>query len=167
MSWCDRRRLVTGAAAIAGAATLSGCGFAPVYGPAGGGTALRGNVRADDPAVPRDFALVARLEDRLGRPAAPRFGLDYDISVRQSDLALTDDNEITRINLEGAVRFVLADLATGEEVLADRVSTFAAYSTTASTVATAAARRDAEARLMTALADQIVSRLLARAGASA
>ena len=48
-------------------------------------------------------------------------------------------------------------------VQSGEVSTFTAYSTTGSPVATAAARRDAEDRLMVALADQLVSRLLAGA----
>jgi LPS-assembly lipoprotein len=46
-------------------------------------------------------------------------------------------------------------------LLADSVSTFTAYSTTSTSVATTAARRDAQDRLMTALADQVMSRLLA------
>ena len=53
-----------------------------------------------------------------------------------------------------------------EGVEADgRVTAFTGYSATGSTVATAAAQRDAEARLAVILADMIVAQVLMRAGA--
>jgi len=157
MSLSDRRRFLT----LLAVAPRAGCGFAPVYAPGGTGQALRGQVRMAAPDTRLSFELVARLEERLGLPQVEAYRLDYVIETTESDLAITGTNDITRINIEGTVRFTLTDTATGEELLSDSVSTFTAYSTTSTPVATAAARRDAEDRLMIALADQVMSRLLA------
>ncbi len=157
MSSSDRRRVLT----LLAVAPLAGCGFAPVYAPGGTGRALRGQVAVAAPDTRLGFQLVARLEDRLGRPDIRTYLLDYEIDTSESDLAITGTNDITRINIHGSVSFTLTETATDTQLLADTVSTFTAYSTTSTAVATAAARRDAEDRLMLALADQIMSRLLA------
>lgn len=157
MSSSDRRHVLT----LLATAPLAACGFTPVYGPGGNGQALRGQVRVAAPDTRLGFQLVARLEERLGRPRAEAYRLDYRIETTESGLAISGTNDVTRINIAGTVRFTLTELATGAEPLAGEVSTFTAYSTTFTPVATAAARRDAEDRLMTALADQLMSRLLA------
>lgn len=157
MSSSDRRHVLT----LLATAPLAACGFTPVYGPGGNGQALRGQVRVAAPDTRLGFQLVARLEERLGRPRAETYRLDYRIETTESGLAISGTNDVTRINIAGTVRFTLTELATGAEPLAGEVSTFTAYSTTFTPVATAAARRDAEDRLMTALADQLMSRLLA------
>lgn len=161
MSSSDRRTFLTLLAALPAAA----CGFTPVYGPQGAGTALRDRLRIEPPDTREGFVLVARLEDRLGRAAAPTHVLTWDLETSQRDLAITGTNDITRINLTGELRFRVTEAATDVQVQAGTVSTFTAYSTTGSPVSTAAARRDAEDRLMVALADQLVSRLLAGASA--
>lgn len=144
---------------------LAACGFTPVYGPQGAGIALRDRLRIEPPDTREGFVLVARLEDRLGRATAPTHVLTWDITRSQRDLAITGTNAITRINLAGTLSFRVTEAATDTQVQAGSVSTFTAYSTTGSPVSTAAARRDAEDRLMVALADQLVSRLLAGAAA--
>lgn len=157
MSSSDRRRFLT----LLAVAPLAGCGFTPVYGPGGTGRALRGQVQVAAPDTRLGFQLVARLEERLGLPQAAIYSLDHRIQTSESGLAITGTNDITRINIDGTVTFTLTEIATGRERLAGSVSTFTAYSTTSTPVATSAARRDAEDRLMTALADQVMSRLLA------
>lgn len=159
MSSYNRRIALT----LTGAAFLAGCGFTPVYGPGGSGTALRDRVRVAAPADRTDFVLVSRLEERLGRGAAPLYDLDYVVATDQVGLAVTAADDTTRVNINGQMDFVLSDRATGAPVVTGQVSTFTAYSTTGSPVATAAAQRDAEDRLMIALADQALSQLLARA----
>ena len=156
MSSSDRRTFLTLLASL----PLAGCGFAPVYGTGGVGLALRNQVLVAAPDTRLGFELVARLEERLGRPNGAAYALDYTITTSTTDLAITGANDITRININGTVDFVLTELATDAQILADSVSSFAAYSTTGSSVATAAAERDAEDRLMTILADRLVSRLL-------
>ena len=157
MSLSNRRTFLT----LLAAAPLVGCGFAPVYAPSGVGLALRNQVQVAAPDTRLGFELVARLEERLGRADATTYTLDYTIATSETDLAITGTNDITRINITGSVRFTLTETATNAQILADSVSTFAAYSTTGTSVATASAERDAQDRLMTSLADQMVSRLLA------
>jgi LPS-assembly lipoprotein len=159
MSSSDRRTLLTLLAAL----PLAACGFTPVYGPGGQGNALRGRLLVEPPDTRLGFVLVARLEDRLGRSDAPGYVLTWDIETSQRDLAVTGTNAITRVNISGTLNFRVTETATDVQVQAGSVSTFTAYSTTGSPVSTAAARRDAEDRLMIALADQLVSRLLAGA----
>ncbi len=159
MSSCDRRTLLGLLAAL----PLAGCGFTPVYGPGGSGQALRGRLRIEPPDTRLGFELVSRLEDRLGRADAPTHILTFDIVTSDSDLAITGTDDITRVNILGELRFAVTESGTNTQVQAGEVSTFSAYSTTGSPVATAAARRDAEDRLMIALADQLVSRLLSAA----
>jgi LPS-assembly lipoprotein len=159
MSSSDRRSFLL----LMAAAPLAACGFAPVYGPGGAGGTLRGRLEIAPPETRDGFVLVARLEDRLGRAQAPTHRLAWEIETSQRDLAITGTDDITRINLAGTLRFRVTELAGDTQVQAGQVSTFTAYSTTGSPVATAAARRDAEDRLMVALADQLVSRLLAGA----
>jgi LPS-assembly lipoprotein len=159
MSLSDRRSFLI----LLAIAPLAACGFAPVYGPGGGGHALRGQVTVTAPATRQGFMLVARLEDRLGRSTAPTLRLDWDTATTERGLAITGSNDITRINLTGTLNFRLTQIATEQTVQTGAVSSFTAYSTTGSPLATAAARRDAEDRLMVALADQLISRLLSGA----
>lgn len=159
MSSSDRRRFLS----LLIAAPLGACGFAPVYGPGGAGHALRGQVTVAPPDTRQGFMLVARLEDRLGRTSTPTLRLDWEIDTAERGLAITGSNDITRINLTGKLRFQLTEIATEQTVQTGEVSSFTAYSTTGSPVATAAARRDAEDRLMVVLADQLMSRLLSGA----
>lgn len=144
---------------------LAGCGFTPVYGPEGEAGVLRGAVLPDAPADDAGFAFVARVEDRLGRAEAPRFALGYALATEELELAIDGSNNITRYNLEGALTWTLTP-AGSDAVLARGVErSFTAYSATASTISTLEAERDARRRLMVILADAVVARLLARAGA--
>lgn len=145
-------------------AALAGCGFTPVYGPNGAASGLRGTVEVEEPDNRAEYHLVVRLEERLGQPSAPAYDLAYKIETRTEQIGITPDQETLRYNVTGFADYALTDRATGEEVTAGRVTSFTAYSATGSTVATLAADRDAERRLMVILADQIVTRLLSSAG---
>ncbi|MFN3936049.1 MAG: LPS assembly lipoprotein LptE [Gemmobacter sp.] len=157
MSSSDRRAFLTGLAALG----LAGCGFAPVHGPGGSGAALRGAVLAHPPRDRRDFDFVARIEDRLGRPSAPRFGLDYAIATEPVGSGVRPEGTITRFTLTGHADYALTELATGRTISSGRAESFTSWSATGSTVATLAAEEDARRRLMVILADQVVARLMA------
>lgn len=159
MSSSDRRQVL----ALLLVAPLAACGFTPVYGPGGSGNAVRNRIAIAAPDNPLAFSLVARLEDRIGRAERAPYRLTYRIQTSESELALTDTDDINRINLAGTIAYTVTDTASDDEVQSGAVSTFTAYSTSGSPVATAAARRDAQERLMIALADQIVARILAGA----
>lgn len=157
MSWFSRRAVLFGAAA------LGGCGFAPAYGPGGGATRLQGMVEMDAPATQPGYRLVRHVEDRLGRAAAPRYGLSHAIDIRETPSAITPDNITLRYTLLGEVTYALRDLRSGEVVHSGEVDNFTSYSASGTTVATQAAAQDASDRLMVILGDQMIARLFAAA----
>lgn len=145
------------------AAALAGCGFTPAYGPKGGAAALQNQILFDEPGTRDGYVLVRHLENRLGRAQAARFGLSVSLTTSEEGLAYTQDAQITRYDLVGKAVYALRDLGTGKVLTSGTVDSFTGYSTTGSTVATLAAEKDARERLMTILADQITTRLLASA----
>lgn len=159
MWWPDRRHLLAAAAVIL-AAALGGCGYAPAYGPNGTAVVARGAVAVEQASDRRTFLLREALLQRLGEPTSPRYALGLEIEVIAEGLGITANNEITRYQLLGTARYTLRDIATGTVAASGEVSGFTGYSTSASTVGGVTARRDAEERLMTILADRIAVRLL-------
>lgn len=157
----DRRRVLGGLAALVG---LSACGFTPAYAPGGSGERLRGQILADAPRNAEDFAFVVEFENRLGRGDDARFALSYDIDTDTEGLAITSDQETLRYHLTGTLEYRVTDRTTGQVVASGRVESFTSYSAIGTTVATRASEKDAEARLMVILADQLVARLLATGG---
>ena len=156
MSSSDRRLFL-----LTGLAALAGCGFSPAYGPGAGGAALRGRVEVQAPDTRAGYLLTRDLEVRMGRTGSGRYLLGYEIALSSEAIAIDQRNVAGRFNILGAVRYTLTDRQTGETVTNGTVESFTAYSARGTPVATRAARRDAETRLMTILADQIVTRLLA------
>lgn len=153
----DRRLFLTAFMA------LGACGFAPVYGPGGAAEGMRGAIEVAAPGDREGYELVKRLEERLGQPAGARYALAYQIETRDEGLGVTPAQEITRVQVFGTITFALVDTQAGEEVLKDSVTSFTAYSAQGSTVSIASVERDAYRRLMVALADLMVTRLMATA----
>lgn len=146
-------------AALLGLAALAGCGLTPVYGPQGGGTALRGAIAFASPVTVADYQLRTRLIERLGDTEQARYVLTVALTETPTAATITLDGDTTRFNLVGTAVWSLAD--TSGAVVADGdEETFVSYSATGSTVATQSAESDASERLTVALADLIVSRLL-------
>jgi LPS-assembly lipoprotein len=156
MSWCNRRFIL-----LSGLATLAGCGFAPAYAPGGAGAALMGQVAVEAPDTRASYLLTQEIETRLGRPAIPRYALIPVVTLRTQAMAINRNNVASRFNLLGSVAYSLRDLSTGATLTTGEVTSFTGYSATGTTVAVQAAERDAEARLMVILADQLLTRLLA------
>lgn len=157
MSLSDRRALLVGLLAL----PLAACGFTPAYAPGGAGQALRGQVRASDPQTSNDFDFVAAFEQRLGRPGAPRYRLDYQITTSERGAARVAGLGETRISILGTVDYALRDIASEDVVTEGSLRNFTNYSTTDTQLSTRRAREDAEARLMRILADQVAARLIA------
>ena len=157
MSLFDRRRLVMGLCV----ATLAACNFQPVYGPGGSGEVIRNQIQIAAPATRQEFVLVAHFEERVG--TGSRYLMSYDLSTSRENIGIDGADNIDRVNVLGRLDFEVLDTATGSVVQSGAASTFTAYATTASPVATASARRDAEDRLMIALADQVVTQLISQA----
>lgn len=147
--------------ALLGGLALAGCGFRPVHGPGGTATRLLGRVAITAPADEEGFALVRRLEDRLGAPEAADLTLTADILINEESLGFLPDGELSRFTVEGRVLWTITD-DTGTEIAAGTEQSFTSYSATSTTVATAFAQRDARRRLMVILADRISADLLTR-----
>jgi LPS-assembly lipoprotein len=160
MSLRDRRHIL----ALLVALPLAACGFSPVYGPGGSGGIVQDRVSFSEPNTQMEFALVSQLEDRIGRVSGAPYILDYEIETEQTELAVSENDDINRVNIFGRITYTVTEIATNRQVQAGEVSTFTAYATASSPVTTTAARSDAQERLMIALADQIVARLLSGAG---
>lgn len=159
MSCCKRRLFLLGSAA----ALLPACGFAPAYGPTGAATALQGRVRVEAPDTRAGFRLTRELESRLGRGGAARYGLSHAIDLRREEIGISAGNVSLRNNVLGRVTYALRDLDSGQVLITGQADSFTSFSASGTTVATEAAARDAETRLMTILADRIVTRLIAAA----
>ena len=146
---------------VLSALALAACGFTPAYGPAGGAQKLQGMVEVDAPTERDSYLLTERLEERLGRASSPPFGLSYALTLREERMAITATNITTRFNLVGRATYALRDLASGAVLTSGTVDSFTGYSADSTTVATLSSEGDARERLMTILADQITTRLVA------
>lgn len=158
MSWYSRRLFLICATALAG------CGFAPAFAPGGAATRLQGTVLVDEPKDRPGYLLTRRFEERLGRASPGRYGLSYAITLSDAPIAISSANVVTRYNKLGTVVWALRDLRTDKVLISGKVDSFSSYSASDTTVATQAADRYAEERLMAILTDQIITRLIAEAG---
>lgn len=140
MSWSRRTALLAGLTGLA----LTGCGFAPVH--QGGG--VQGQFALSAPQTPMGYALLARLEDRLGPPRAPAYHLAVALSTQDA----REDSAGHR-TLLGEATWTL----TGPVQASGTLRHFASYLANDSTVSGEAARRDAETRLAQGLADRITT----------
>ncbi|MFB0940845.1 MAG: LPS assembly lipoprotein LptE [Paracoccaceae bacterium] len=145
---------------VLAAAALAGCGFTPVYGPDGTGAALLGQLSLDPPQDRNDYLLQRRIEERLGQATAGAWRLSTQIKTDNIGLGFTTDGDITRYNINGTTDYTLRRTGSSEIFRQGKIQHFTSYSATGTTVATLAAKRDAEVRLMTILADQIIDQLL-------
>ena len=145
---------------VLAAAALAGCGFTPVYGPDGTGAALLGQLSLDQPQDRNAYLLQRRIEERLGQATAGAWRLSTQIKTDDIGLGFTKDGDITRYNINGTTDYILRRTSSSEIFRQGKIQHFTSYSATGTTVATLAAKRDAEVRLMTILADQIIDQLL-------
>ncbi len=152
----SRRALLSSCFAVAA------CGFTPVHGPGGTAEGLRGRIEVAAPADEEGFALVRRLEERLGRPRGADLSLLADIRLSEESVGFLPDGEISRFSVEGRVDWQLTRVNDGTLVATGDANSFTSYSATSTTVATRFAQRDARRRLMIILADQVVADLLTR-----
>ncbi|MDJ0995316.1 MAG: hypothetical protein QNI90_17190 [Dinoroseobacter sp.] len=156
-----KRRTVIGALSLA--APLAACGFSPVYAPDSSANSLRGTIQYRAPSNPDQFDIARHVEQRLGVATNPKFELVILPTVVEESLAVAAAEDITRFDLVGVADFALSDLQSGEVLLNGQVNTFTSYSVTGSTVTALASARDAQSRLMVALTDLTLTRIIAAA----
>ncbi|MDC3389496.1 LPS assembly lipoprotein LptE [bacterium] len=141
-------------------AALASCGFTPVYGPEETATALLGQ-NALDPAQDRNtFLLNRRIEERLGQATAGAWRLSTKLETENIGSGFTADGDITRYHIKGTAIYTLRRMCSSDIYREGKVQHFTSYSATGTTVATLALKRDAEVRIMTILADQIIDQVL-------
>lgn len=156
----DRRAFLTLLATL----SLAGCGFQPVYGTNGAAEALRDRIAYRAPDTVEGFRLRARLEDRLGRVEQGDYLLTVQMDIREVALVISSDQDTNRYNLPGKATWALTPAGDDSPVAQGIAETFTAYSAFGTTVATRTAQEDARDRLATALADLIITDLMAAAG---
>lgn len=139
---------------------LAACGFTPVYGPGGAGSAIQGRILFKAPATEEGYLLVRNLEERLGRTSAPDYVLEALPILTEEGQGVTEEGDITRFSIVGKVRYTLRQTGNDTVLFEDSVENFTGYSATGTTVETLAAQNDARLRLMLILAEQITTRLL-------
>jgi len=148
---------------LCASAALAACGFTPAYGPSGGSNSLRGSILVSAPENRTEFVFVSHLEQRLGQPQAAPYELTYVIDIESEGLGVTPEQSTTRYNVLGRVDYIVQALALAEVAHPAQVETFPGYSATGSIIGAPSAEEDARERLMVALADQIVTELIATA----
>lgn len=156
MSWSRRSILLTLAA-------LPACGFSPALAPSGSASGFQGNFEFNAPNNSEGYYLTRQLEKRLGRPSAPEYRIDMDLTLGDDLTGIPADRVTARANLLGRVDYTIVHIPTGDTIQRGRVRSFTGYSSTSTTAATRSARTDAERRLMTLLGDRIVADLMATA----
>jgi LPS-assembly lipoprotein len=151
-------RIRHGVAASLIAASLTGCGFTPAYGPSGGAQVLDGQIRVDAPDNRYGYLLRRRIEERIGRAEGP-YVLTVNVSTEEQDFGTTSAGFTTRFRIVGSATYSLED-SRGIEIAEGEAEEFVGYSATGSIVSTPASQSDAEERLATILGDRIVEDLL-------
>ncbi|MEL6476386.1 MAG: LPS assembly lipoprotein LptE [Pseudomonadota bacterium] len=158
MSLSDRRHVLS---SLGAGLLLSGC-FRPMLAEDGQASALRGQIVLPDIEGRLGYYLYQSLEDRLGRPEGDRYRLDVAISTEDRGLAISQDNDVTRISVTATVAWALYLRDGTEPVLRDREVSQSGYNATGSLFATRQTRLDIERRLARDLGERISRAILAR-----
>ena len=139
---------------------ISACGFKPVYKEGSTASNLQGQIEISLIKGRNGFELREELENKLGQTVsvAP-YVLTLKLTISEMGLAVTEDEGTTRTSLNGIAAFTLTRRETGKVIFRDSVSNLTAYGTTSATYPSTVARRDANIRLMKALAAQIANRI--------
>jgi LPS-assembly lipoprotein len=147
-----------------GASPMAGCGFQPVYKQSGAARALHGNLYFNLIESREGFALLERLESRLGAGgSAARYAVNVELIFEETEMVLTAATALitftARNTVKGIAKLSITDRTTGAEVFTDKLRDSVGYSSNEETLASDSSKRDAYDRLVLALADQIVLRL--------
>jgi LPS-assembly lipoprotein len=145
--------------------SLSGCGFAPLYGRHDGG--------GDVPAALNEVAVATipnrsgqmlrnDLLDRLyqqGTPANPRYDLTIGLEQTNADLGVRLDATSSRTQINLTARYSLNQRDTGAMIISGVAKTSVSYNKLEAQYATLTARENAETRALHEVSEQIINRL--------
>jgi LPS-assembly lipoprotein len=138
---------------------VGACGFTPALAPGGGMLKLRNTVAVSAPDTIAGFAIRSRLIDRLGLATTPIATLSVNVEQALDVASQSQSGSTLRYNVVGAAGWQLT-AANGTVWGSGQVEGFTSYAATGSTVATQSAATDAVGRLMTILADKVVTQLM-------
>lgn len=156
MSWSRR-----GVLALT-ALPLAGC-FRPMLAEDSVSSDLRGRVAMPQVDDRFGYFLIQGLEGRLGVPKSPQYRLEVRTDLTERGIAVTQNNEITRLTLTATARWQLVSIETSAPVIIDVTSAQSGYNATDSLFATRQIRLDVERRLARDLGERIARTVLARA----
>ncbi|HUS54670.1 MAG TPA: LPS assembly lipoprotein LptE [Thermohalobaculum sp.] len=145
------------------AVPLGGC-FRPMLAEDSASSAMIGRIGLPKFDDRFGYYLNDSLRDRLGRPRSEDFRLEVRTQIDRSNLAIAQDNAVTRISLTATADWALYPAGGSEPLLADQSISQSGYNSTASLFATRAAKQDIERRLARDLGERIARSLLARSG---
>ena len=120
---------------------------------------LRNTVAVSAPDTIAGFAIRSRLIDRLGLATTPMASLSVNVEQALDVASQSQSGSTLRYNVVGAAGWQLT-AANGTVWGSGQVEGFTSYAATGSTVATQSAAADAVGRLMTILADNVVTQLM-------
>jgi LPS-assembly lipoprotein len=141
------RRLLAALGAVAAAASLSACGFTPLYATPGVSPGLSSiDVVAPEGRV--GYLLREDLDDALARDKAspPAYRLKLEVVQTRDPRGLRLDNVAERYELGVTVKYVLTEIATGRVAHAGEVTTEVSYDAADQPYAGIAARQDSQTR---------------------
>lgn len=162
MSWCNRP---AAAAALLLALVASGCGFQPLYGEksdAAQATDELAQVKVNTIPDRNGQILHNLLLDRMnpkGRPGAPAYALDIQLTEAKASIGIIKDNTATLAQLSSSATYTLYDLKKKAALQSGRARSFTSYNIVQSNFATLAAEQDARERTLRELADDITTKI--------
>jgi LPS-assembly lipoprotein len=118
----------------------------------------------DIPAVGDRLSQLVRnslldLVSPEGKPARPLYRLSFVATESQGGVLLTRGDVITRYNMAVSVTYRLVHAQSGEELLSDTITSYAAYSVLRAEFASLVAEEDARARAARDIGEQMRIRL--------
>ncbi len=133
------------------------CGFTPVYAPDSEAPAKLSEISVAPPKNRRaSFQLVSELEKRIGRNVNSDKILEHSISISYESFGLF--NRSNRAQLVGNVTYSVVSTKDGRSLYSGSVNNFVTFVTDGRT--TTSPFDDALERLVTILADQIITELM-------
>lgn len=173
MSWsksASRRKVLTGlGGTLVGSSILSACGFQPVYkqpsasgGPAPTQEMAAIKIRPIEGRTGQDMHNL--LRDRLnpaGQPAQPKYILMVDLTQRQQEQAIQEDETASRVDVIMTARYRLLSSADNSELLRGSVRSVNSYDILDISVyySTTTSENDAVKRSLVQLSEDIRLRL--------
>jgi LPS-assembly lipoprotein len=138
------------------AASLSGCGFAPLYAKTGL-TANLSQVAIEVPQTRTGYFLEQDLRNGLGGDeASPKtFLLTIGMKERHYSVGYKVDDTSTRSEITSNVIYTLKDMSTGRVLYTDRFSETVTYDTSKSPFTGVISQQNAQERIATAISQQI------------